>query len=301
MDWRLAKSLGTLRDQINAAHPSRSKGDDGTIGDARHQAEHSEHNPDKNGVVRAIDISNDPAHRADSDVMAKAIVASRDRRILYMISHRKICSSVVSPWVWRPYSGSDPHTGHFHLSVVEDPKLYDSTAPWSFGAPITAQPSPPVASTPAPATQPATVHGAPRVVKFSASGKMSTFGGPYDTGMARTEGLALFPDAAAMVKAGIGDWLLSADAARASGLGRRLNTAKFYIACRWHTADYPFLRTAVAHVTNPATGLSFEARPVDWGPNINTGRVADLSPGLASALGLDTDHVCTVTIFEDGK
>jgi hypothetical protein len=45
-----------------------------------------------------------------------------------------------------------------------------------------------------------------------------------------------------------------------------------------------------------ANGKSVEARPVDFGPAIATGRVADLSPGLASALSLDTDDICTLDI-----
>jgi uncharacterized protein (TIGR02594 family) len=37
-------------------------------------------------------------------------------------------------------------------------------------------------------------------------------------------------------------------------------------------------------------------RPVDWGPNANTGRVIDVSPGVMAALGLKTDDTVTVTI-----
>ena len=39
-----------------------------------------------------------------------------------------------------------------------------------------------------------------------------------------------------------------------------------------------------------------DAHPADWGPNIETGRVADLSPGVARALGLKTDDNCTLEI-----
>jgi len=45
-----------------------------------------------------------------------------------------------------------------------------------------------------------------------------------------------------------------------------------------------------------ANGKSVAAHPADWGPNIATGRIADLSPGLADALGLDTDSDCTLEI-----
>ena len=56
------------------------------------------------------------------------------------------------------------------------------------------------------------------------------------------------------------------------------------------------MRRALARVENPANGRAADARPVDWGPNIATGRVADLSPGLAEALGLQTDDVVRITI-----
>ncbi len=133
MAWRPAKSLDILLAQVNATYPSRNKSSDGTIGDERHQATHSEHNPDENGVVRARDITDDPAHGLVSRKLAEALVASRDPRILYVISNREICSSAVNPWVWRSYNGTNPHEAHMHLSVVADPKLYDDMRPWSIG------------------------------------------------------------------------------------------------------------------------------------------------------------------------
>jgi hypothetical protein len=56
------------------------------------------------------------------------------------------------------------------------------------------------------------------------------------------------------------------------------------------------LRRALARVENLANGRIADARPVDWGPHASTGRVADLSPGLAAVLGLDTDDVVRITI-----
>ena len=49
-------------------------------------------------------------------------------------------------------------------------------------------------------------------------------------------------------------------------------------------------------VKNPTNGKVASAKPMDWGPNTDTGRVADLSPGLATFLGLDTDDRVQVTI-----
>src|SRR5262249_46123228 len=78
----------------------------------------------------------------------------------------------------------------------------------------------------------------------------------------------------------------------------RLNPDKYYFACRWDYNDTPkeFLKRALARVENPSNGRAADARPVDWGPNIATGRAADLSPGLAAALGLETDDVVRITI-----
>jgi hypothetical protein len=137
----------------------------------------------------------------------------------------------------------------------------------------------------------------PEEILFRVEGKMSTFGGPHDLGMAANEDLALF------TKADLQDpkdahLFLPASPPGTSGLGRRLNPDQYYFACRWNYADTPreFLRRALARVENPKTGRAVDARPVDWGPHSSTGRVADLSPGLAAALGLNTDDVVRITI-----
>jgi hypothetical protein len=36
-------------------------------------------------------------------------------------------------------------------------------------------------------------------------------------------------------------------------------------------------------------GIELTAFPADWGPHPDTGRVADLSPGLMLDLGIETD------------
>lgn len=138
-------------------------------------------------------------------------------------------------------------------------------------------------------------------IRFRVEGKMSTFGGPTDKGMKSGEGLALWSSPQDMMNHGLTDWILSEASAKAPGLGRRLNPEQYYIACRWDYSETPrsFLRTTSAWVENPKTGKRLIARPMDWGPNLSTGRVADLSPGLAKALGLKTDDVCNITISEE--
>lgn len=142
MGWRTAKCLDVLLHQVDAAFPGRDKSSDGTLGDAAHAATKSEHNPDENGVVRARDITHDPAHGLDARKLAEALIASRDSRILYVISNAQICSSVVSPWTWRPYNGINAHRHHMHLSVVESPALYDDERPWKIDGGVVVQPPP---------------------------------------------------------------------------------------------------------------------------------------------------------------
>ena len=132
--WRVGKSLLKLRDQINDQYPNRSRISDGTIGNAEHAARSSDHNPwyVKNGVgvVTAMDITHDPAHGLDAGKFARALGATKDRRIKYLISNGQIMSGAggPSPWVWRPYSGPNRHDHHFHLSV--ESTLSDDAAPW---------------------------------------------------------------------------------------------------------------------------------------------------------------------------
>lgn len=147
---RIAKSLGKLRDQINAAYPGRSTESDGWIGDEAHAHTKSEHNPDASGIVRALDLTNDPAHGLSAEWLAEVLRASHDPRILYIISNRRIASSYPAhgkpAWSWRPYDGLNAHKSHVHVSVVEG-KAADSVKAWT----ITADGKAPSSSSPKPA------------------------------------------------------------------------------------------------------------------------------------------------------
>lgn len=133
MAWRVARSLETLRGQIDERYPNRSRISDGTIGDADHQNRQSDHNPWYGpGIVTALDITHDPKGGVDIDKLTDELQASRDPRIKYVIANRLIMSGQggPSPWVWRGYSGSNPHTRHMHVSVVASP-LCDDPRPWN--------------------------------------------------------------------------------------------------------------------------------------------------------------------------
>jgi hypothetical protein len=81
-----------------------------------------------------MDITHDPAHGVDARKLAEALVVSRDRRILYLISNAQIISSVIQPWIWRKYNGTNAHRHHMHISVVPEPHLYDDIRPWDLSA-----------------------------------------------------------------------------------------------------------------------------------------------------------------------
>jgi len=132
--------------------------------------------------------------------------------------------------------------------------------------------------------------------RFHAVGKMSTFGGPKDTGVTPSEGLAMvFPSNWRQVE----EYFLPEQPKGTTGLARRMNPATKYLACRWDYTKIPKseLIKLMAEVTNTRTGKKAFAKPLDWGPHERTNRVADLSPGLADELGLKTDDVCEVKVF----
>ncbi len=117
--------------------------------------------------------------------------------------------------------------------------------------------------------------------------------------MTPSEGLALF-DKADLNNPKYADLFLPAPPPGTTGLGRRLDPQKYYLACRWNYTETSrdLLRDTQVMVENPQNGRQAYARPADWGPNASTGRAADLSPGLAAALGLDTDDDVVLTITE---
>lgn len=130
MNWRVAKSLLQLRRQVDKMAPNRSKQSDGTIGDTSHKSRRSDHNAWVDGnVVTALDITHDPRHGMDCNVLADQLVYSGDDRIKYIIWNRRIWNPRISP-SWRSYRGSNPHTKHLHVSVHSDEALYDEEAQW---------------------------------------------------------------------------------------------------------------------------------------------------------------------------
>lgn len=131
-------------------------------------------------------------------------------------------------------------------------------------------------------------------MSFTIEGRCSEFGGPLDGGVEPGEGLALLSSVRQLPEV-----FLSDQPAGTTGLARRLDPSKLYIACRWdyHRTPVSSLLRITCEVCAERTGITIGGvHPVDWGPNARTGRIADLSPGLMKALGIDTGDIITVTV-----
>lgn len=124
MKPRLSRSAIQLREQIDDAYPDRDRTSDGWVGDTRHAARKSDHNPDAQGWVRAIDVDRDLAgKKGKPDLMPDLVdqirlaAKSGDKRISYIIFDGRIASSKKA-WAWRPYDGINKHNHHAHVSFT---------------------------------------------------------------------------------------------------------------------------------------------------------------------------------------
>ena len=124
MTPKLCKAGQQLRLQVDDSYMSRDKSSDGWIGDTRHSARPSDHNPDASGIVRAIDIDRDLAGRSKPDLMPdlanqiRLAARAGDKRISYVIFNGKYCSAKTL-WRWRTYRGINPHSKHCHISFTK--------------------------------------------------------------------------------------------------------------------------------------------------------------------------------------
>lgn len=120
----LCKAGQQLREQFDDSFSNRSRKSDGWIGDARHALRPSDHNPDAQGIVRAIDITRNLSGVSDQDLMPDVAdqirLAARhgDKRIAYVIFDGRIASPRLG-WRWRVYRGSNPHRAHCHISFTK--------------------------------------------------------------------------------------------------------------------------------------------------------------------------------------
>ena len=120
MNPKLCAAGVQLRDQVDTWFPDRRTASDGWVGDSRHSARKSDHNPDKFGYVRAIDIDSwlESSYSLAPYLADQIrIEAKQDKRISYVIYNGRICSKILN-WKWRKYKGINPHKRHIHISFT---------------------------------------------------------------------------------------------------------------------------------------------------------------------------------------
>lgn len=132
---RQAKSLDILVAEVNKQAPRRSKASDGGLGDSAHASRPSDHNPNAAGVWRARDVTNDPAGGMPGQKLSRLVAAKLGHHPAlmsgaYVIFNHQIISCDRLREGWRPYSGSNAHEHHVHVSVATKAAGYDSTRPW---------------------------------------------------------------------------------------------------------------------------------------------------------------------------
>ena len=124
---RLAVSIKTLGEDVHTRSPLTTVY---FYDDTAHID--SDHDPNEYGVVCACDIM--AGHGLDLGALAQEIVDARHPECKYVIYNRRIASRKTN-WEWVPYTGSNPHTDHIHVSVGVGPDghsqpPYDSPRHW---------------------------------------------------------------------------------------------------------------------------------------------------------------------------
>jgi hypothetical protein len=126
MKPRLSKAAIQLREQFDDTFPDRDRTSDGWIGDTRHAARPSDHNPNAENWVLAIDVDRDVSGKSKPDLMPDIAdqirilcKSKKERRITYIIFDGRIASSKKN-WAWREYTGANKHNHHCHISFSEE-------------------------------------------------------------------------------------------------------------------------------------------------------------------------------------
>jgi hypothetical protein len=124
--YKLVAGGVQLRDQVNKRWDGRDKSSDGWIGDTDHQSRVSDHNPDRRGIVHAIDIDEDfRGSTNDNRWFADQLIAyARGKnpgwaRLKYVVYENQVASGTYASqnWVWR--DGDYGHEHHIHVSFTK--------------------------------------------------------------------------------------------------------------------------------------------------------------------------------------
>lgn len=110
MAWSLPVNLALRKSAVLVCYPKVVVY---ALGDAKHLAFHSDHNPDSRGVVHALDVMT-AAGTAQAAATLRWLLADTTD-LEYVIHDHKIYSRSRG-FKAAAYNGSDPHTNHIHVS-----------------------------------------------------------------------------------------------------------------------------------------------------------------------------------------
>ena len=115
-------AIAVLR-QATAICPSRMKASDGLLPSAAHihQNPSSDHN-----TGFAVDLTHDKLGGIDCDDIFQKL--KEDKRVKYLIFKGKIWAKDRASDGDRPYTGSNKHNKHLHISIKEE--CGEDTSPW---------------------------------------------------------------------------------------------------------------------------------------------------------------------------
>lgn len=115
-------AIAVLR-QATALVPKRNKLSDGLLPSKAHikASPNSDHN-----TGLAVDLTHDPKAGIDCAIIFEKL--KEDERVAYLIFNKKIWSRDKAKSGNRPYSGSNPHSKHLHISINADSA--NDTSPW---------------------------------------------------------------------------------------------------------------------------------------------------------------------------
>lgn len=143
--WILIAAGKSLFAAFDELAPDRDRTSDGSIGDAAHASEVSDHNPDETGSVPIHDadkINEVHAVDVDSDLRVPGLTmetvvqfvlgrcrSGAEKRLRYVIYNRRIWEA-DNGWKQRAYTGASAHTEHAHFSFSYTSSLEASTVSW---------------------------------------------------------------------------------------------------------------------------------------------------------------------------
>lgn len=142
MTYTLVPSLRRFWAEVDSRWPHRDHWSDGWLGDTSHSTRFSDHNPDSQGRVHAVDTDATLQHEMGPGTVGDHVCAAllrlarsgRPNPIYYIIYRGKIYSHSYG-FRARAYTGTNQHESHVHLSVFRTDYARNWSGNWGVDVP----------------------------------------------------------------------------------------------------------------------------------------------------------------------